>query len=332
MAVAAAAAVEITAEHRDVRKRKGHRNSSRNNNTRGSGGGGPLGGLDMAALGPLAAGLFGGSKKQGGGGGAGAGGGLGALAALAPMAMGLLSGGGNKQSGKPGGGGGGIESLLGMASSFLGSSGGGGGPGSGKQSGGSGGGAFFSKILGNVFGHGTRDLNDGIGSGVDRADAERYHSEIYTQRRDLGMYSDHQLGAAAAVQALSHAQGSSSFQPSESGSSDEASQRLLAAVVSEASSLFERHREQGGNADEEATATSAVKTALKIIDEAADSHQAPSANAHMPQHSQYQESYGQPEYRHAGYDNQQGGYGGGGYNNQQGGYGGGYNNQSGYGY
>ncbi|KAJ2358402.1 hypothetical protein GGF43_000830 [Coemansia sp. RSA 2618] len=225
----------------------------------------PFGGLDLAALAPMAMGLFGGSgggKGSGKGGSGGGAGGLGALAALAPMAMGLLSGGGGGKSG--GGGAGGLGPLMGIAQSFLGG-GSGGGSGGGKKP--KAGGDFFSSILGKVFGSGTRDLDNGSMEGLGRRDAERFHHEIYMQSQSISHYTDEQLGAAAAVQAIDQMQKSGSLDSTEGH--EDASQKMLGAVMSESVLLHERHEREGGSADKEATAVAAVRTALKIIDDAA---------------------------------------------------------------
>ncbi|KAJ1747450.1 hypothetical protein LPJ79_005243 [Coemansia sp. RSA 1821] len=216
----------------------------------------PLGGLDMASLAPLAMGLFGGGNK-GEKGGCGAGG-LGALAALAPMAMGLLGGGG-----KSGSSGGGLGPLMGIASSFLGGGGGGGG---GNKKSGAAGGDFFSGILAKVFGSGTRDIENGSMQGLGRQEAEHFHRAIYMQQADLRSFSDEQLGAAAAIQAIGQMHRTGSLD----GNHEDASQKMLGAVMGEAVSLVERQESMGGSADKEETATAAVRTALKVIDDAAD--------------------------------------------------------------
>ncbi|KAJ1862106.1 hypothetical protein LPJ73_000849 [Coemansia sp. RSA 2703] len=265
-------------------------------------GGGLPGGLDLGALGPLAASFFGGGGKSGAGGGGGAGGaaGLGALAALAPMALGLLSGAGGK-SGSGGGGGaaGGLGPLLGIATSFLGGGGPGAGP-SGGSSGGPGGSNFFSKILGNVFGNRTRDLDNGSLSGLGSTDAQRYHSEIYQNHASLSRFNDEQLGAAAAVEAISRMQRSGEID--RWAGDEQASQKMLGAVMGEAVSLHERHREQGGDADKEETATAAVRTALKVIDEAADGN-----NSGYNTNSSYSGGY---QHQNQNYDGYNSGYSG----------------------
>ncbi|KAI9468633.1 hypothetical protein BX667DRAFT_177511 [Coemansia mojavensis] len=191
----------------------------------------PLGGLDMASLAPLAMGLFGGGNK-GEKGGCGAGG-LGALAALAPMAMGLLGGGGG---------------------------------GGGNKKSGAAGGDFFSGILAKVFGSGTRDIENGSMQGLGRQEAEHFHRAIYMQQADLRSFSDEQLGAAAAIQAIGQMHRTGSLD----GNHEDASQKMLGAVMGEAVSLVERQESMGGSADKEETATAAVRTALKVIDDAAD--------------------------------------------------------------
>ncbi|KAJ2357208.1 hypothetical protein GGF43_001606 [Coemansia sp. RSA 2618] len=323
-----------------------------------AGGDSPFGGLDLAALAPMAMGLFGGgggkgSGKSGSGGGAG---GLGALAALAPMAMGLLSGGGGKAGG--GGGAGGLGPLMGIAQSFLGG-GGGGGSGGGKKP--KAGGDFFSSILGKVFGSGTRDLDNGSMEGLGRRDAERFHHEIYMQSQSISHYTDEQLGAAAAVQAIDQMQKSGSLDSTEGH--EDASQKMLGAVMSESVLLHERHEREGGSADKEATAVAAVRTALKIIDDAAatkdgryaspgpsglqrdnsfgsqpsgihrdnsfgsqqygnNSYNAPYNGAQGGFSNEYQGGGFQNEYQGGGFpnENQGGGFPGTGYNSYQGGY------------
>lgn len=216
----------------------------------------------------MAAKFFGGGSGGGPKGGSGSGGGLGALSAFAPMAMQFL---GSSQGGKSHGGssGGGLGPLMGMASGFLGGNqqGGGGGPGSGGKSSQSG---FFSKILKNVFGNRNRDLDSGSMSGLGRQEAERLHQQIYYQSHPLAYFNDEQLGAAAAVQAITEMQRTGKLSQYENGR-EEASQELLGAVMDEAVNLYERQKREGGNADKENTATAAVQTALKIIDDAADS-------------------------------------------------------------
>ncbi|KAJ2176995.1 hypothetical protein GGF45_003453, partial [Coemansia sp. RSA 551] len=310
------------------------------------GGGSPFGGLDLAALAPMAMGLFGGGGNKGPGGGSGGGaGGLGALAALAPMAMGLLGGGGNKSGG---GGAGGLGPLMGIATSFL----GGGGASGGKPSKSSaGGGDFFSGILGKVFGSGTRDLDNGSMDGLGRRDAERYHNEIYSQQRDPAHYSDEQLGAAAAVEAIGQMQNSGTLDMSQGH--EDASQKILGAVMGEAVKLHKRHESQGGMADKESTAVASVHTALKIIEDAADVkegryaspppsglHRDNSFGSQQHSNSSYDAPYNAPsggyqnEYQ-GGYQNQyqgghQGGYQGGHQNEYQGGYQGGHQGGGGF--
>ncbi|KAJ2775031.1 hypothetical protein IWQ56_000295 [Coemansia nantahalensis] len=272
-------------------------------------------GLDLGALGPLAAGLFGGgSAKSGGGGGAG---GVAALAALAPMAMGLLGGGGAKSDG----GGGGLGPLMGIASSFL---GGGGGGSSGKSSGGGkAGGDFFSSILAKVFSGRTRDIGDDM-DGLDRAQAQRFHQEIYIQRQNPAGFTAKQLGAAAAVEAFGQIQRTGSVNMDEG--QEKASQKMLAAVMAEAVNIHELHMEQGGSADKEETAVAAVKTALVIIEDAANVPQQQTSGFHAPN-----DGYGGGmPYDNGGFNQGHGGYG-----NDQGSYGqghGGYGDDQGSGY
>ncbi|KAJ2850518.1 hypothetical protein IWW36_001836 [Coemansia brasiliensis] len=285
----------------------------------------PLGGLDMASLAPLAMGLFGGGNKGGDKGSSG--GGLGALAALAPMAMGLLSSGGGGKSGS--GGGGGLGPLMGIASSFL---GGGGGSGGNKKSSAAGG-DFFSGILAKVFGSGTRDIENGSMQGLDRKDAEHFHRVIYMEQADLRSFNDEQLGAAAAIQAIGQMHKTGSL----NGGHEDASQKMLGAVMGEAVSLVERQESMGGSADKEETATAAVRTALKVIDDAANMHTQYGASEPHPMHrdnsfgssssNQYHYPAEQPPYSAptGGYP-QSGGY----QQGYPGGFQGGYNHQSGY--
>ncbi|KAJ2233790.1 hypothetical protein IWW45_003918 [Coemansia sp. RSA 485] len=213
------------------------------------------------------------------------------------MAMGLLGGGGNSKPGNSSGGAGGLGPLLGMATAFLG--GGGGGAPAAKKS--SGGGDFFSKILGNVFGNRARDLDSGSMDGLDTQQAQLYYSEIYQSHNGLARFTEEQLGAAAAVQAIGEMQRNGEL---EYVQGEEASQKLLGAVMGEAVGLHKRHVSEGGNADKEDTATAAVRTALKIIDDAAAGNSS-GGYQQQQQHGQYQQ-----QGQYGGYGNQQPGYGG----------------------
>ncbi|KAJ2046499.1 hypothetical protein GGH13_009327 [Coemansia sp. S155-1] len=194
-----------------------------------------------------------------------------------PMAMGMLGGAGGKSSGG-GGAGGGLGPLMGMASSFL------GGGGGGKASSGGGNQAsFFSKILGNVFGSGTRDIASGHMDGLGPTDAKMAYEEIYNVRRRQGLkeFNDDQLGGAAAVYAFMELERRGKVAD---GIDEKEQQEMLGAVMGEAVNLYEINSNERGRADKELTATAAVHSALKLIDEAA-----------RPQQQSYQQqSYDSP--------------------------------------
>ncbi|KAJ1670478.1 hypothetical protein GGF38_001497, partial [Coemansia sp. RSA 25] len=130
--------------------------------------------------------------------------------------------------------------------------------------------SFFAKILGNVFGSGTRDLANGRMDGLGPRDAQEMYEEIYNVRRkrNLGNFNDEQLGGAAAVSAFAELQRRGKVAD---GIDEQEQQEMLGAVMGEAVSLYEINAESGGRADKELTATAAVHSALKLIDGAANS-------------------------------------------------------------